>query len=141
MADDDPDDYYLMKDALHESGFKNNFHLVGDGEELMDYLLNRGKYTNQNLFPRPGIILLDLNMPRKNGGEVLHEIRKHEELRVIPIVVLTTTNDPDNVLMSYRLGASSYVTKPASFEALVEIVHITMNYWLRVVKLPVAMAN
>jgi CheY-like chemotaxis protein len=139
MADDDPDDYYLVKDALEESGFKNDFRLVADGEELMDYLLNRGRFSDSQEFQRPGIILLDLNMPRMDGREALQEIRTHVELKTIPVVVLTTSNNEEDVLLCYSLGASSYVTKPASFDDLVEIMDVTMRYWLKVVELPAAL--
>lgn len=136
MADDDSDDRLLAQEALAESHLLNTLHFVVDGEELMDYLLHRGKYTNPESAPRPGIILLDLNMPKKDGREALKEIKSHPDLKRIPIVILTTSKAEEDVLRSYDFGASSYITKPVTFEELVRILVIIGEYWFEIVNLP-----
>jgi CheY-like chemotaxis protein len=136
MADDDSDDRLLAQEALEESRLLNTLHFVVDGEELMDYLLNRGKYTDPASAPRPGIILLDLNMPKKDGREALKEIKSHPDLKRIPIVILTTSKAEEDVLRSYDFGASSYITKPVTFEELVRILVILGEYWFEIVNLP-----
>jgi CheY-like chemotaxis protein len=136
MADDDPDDFFLVRDAIEESGFPSNIKLVVDGEELMDYLYRRGKFMKLEDSPLPCLILLDLNMPRKDGREALTEIKKEPRFRRIPIVVFTTSGSEDDILCSYELGASSYITKPASYDDLVEVMKKLGEYWLTVVKLP-----
>jgi CheY-like chemotaxis protein len=135
MADDDADDRMLARDAMTESRLANPFYIVEDGQELMDYLLRRGKYVTQNA-PRPGLILLDLNMPRMDGREALRKIKSDPELRCIPVVVLTTSKTEEDVLRSYNLGANSFITKPVTFERLVEIVSALGMYWLNIVQLP-----
>ncbi len=136
MADDDPDDCLLVGKAFKESRLCNDLRFVGDGEELMDYLNHRGKYAGTGLAPRPGIILLDLNMPKKDGREALREIKSDPGLRSIPIVVLTTSKHEEDVLRSYDLGANSYITKPVTFQGLVDVVKSLGNYWLEIVELP-----
>ena len=136
LADDDPDDRKLTHDAFMENRLANEFAAVEDGEELMDYLLRRGKYTNLVNEPLPGLILLDLNMPRKDGREALKEIKVHPELRRIPIVVLTTSKAEEDILRSYDLGVNSYVTKPVTFKSLVELIKVLGQYWFEVVELP-----
>jgi len=136
LADDDPDDRQLTRDAFVENRLANDLHCVEDGEELMDYLRRRGRYsdlTNDNL---PGLILLDLNMPRKDGREALKEIKADPILRRIPIVVLTTSKAEEDILRSYDLGVNSYVTKPVTFKSLVELIKVLGQYWFEVVKLP-----
>ena len=135
MADDDPDDFFLARDALKESGISNDFHLVADGEELMDYLYRRGKYMSLEDAPFPCLILLDLNMPKKDGREALTEIKKDPYFCEIPIVVFTTSGEEADISFSYELGASSYVTKPATFDALVEVMKNLREQWLKVVSL------
>ena len=135
MADDDPDDFFLARDALKESGISNDFHLVADGEELMDYLYRRGKYMSLEDAPFPCLILLDLNMPKKDGREALTEIKKAPDFCEIPIVVFTTSGEEADISFSYELGASSYVTKPATFDALVEVMKNLREQWLKVVSL------
>ena len=136
MADDDPDDRLLVKEALDESRLVNQFVVVEDGEELMDYLLRRGQYAPPAVAPRPGIILLDLNMPRKDGREALAEIKQHPDLRKIPVVVLTTSKAEEDIFRTYDLGVNSYVTKPVTFEGLVEVVKALGRYWIEIVELP-----
>src|ERR1700742_483537 len=112
LADDDPDDRMLTRDAFEESRLRNVLEIVEDGEELMDYLHNRGKYTGDKAKPRPGIILLDLNMPRKDGREALKEIKSCPDLRNIPVVVLTTSKAEEDILRTYDLGVNSFIVKP-----------------------------
>jgi CheY-like chemotaxis protein len=135
MADDDADDRMLAADAMRESTLGNAFRCVEDGQELMDYLTRRGKYARADA-PRPGLILLDLNMPRKDGRQALEEIKSDPDLRRIPVVILTTSKTEEDVLRSYDLGANSFITKPVTFDRLVEIVRTLGNYWFRIVELP-----
>jgi CheY-like chemotaxis protein len=136
MADDDPDDRTLARHAFEEAHLANSLRFVKDGQELMDYLNHRGSYTDESSAPRPGLILLDLNMPRKNGREVLKEMQADPDLRRIPVVVLTTSREEKDVLLSYDLGVKSFIIKPVTFRALVDIV-ITLNrYWFEIVELP-----
>jgi CheY-like chemotaxis protein len=136
LADDDPDDRKLTHDAFMENRLANEFHAVEDGEELMDYLHRRGKYESLRGDTLPGLILLDLNMPRKDGREALKEIKADPELRRIPIVVLTTSKAEEDIVRTYDLGVNSYVTKPVTFKSLVELIKILGCYWFEVVELP-----
>ena len=136
LADDDPDDRQLTQDAFAENRLANLLHCVEDGEELLDYLNRRGKYENMRGEPLPGLILLDLNMPRKDGREALKEIKADPELRRIPIVVLTTSKAEEDIVRTYDLGVNSYVTKPVTFKSLVELIKILGRYWFEVVELP-----
>lgn len=133
LADDDEDDQMMTRDAFLRHRLANEFHTVNDGEELMDFLHRRGNYANA---PRPGLILLDLNMPRKDGREALKEIKANPELRKIPVVVLTTSQEEEDILRTYDLGASSFITKPVGFESLVKVVDALGYYWFQVVRLP-----
>ena len=136
MADDDEDDRLLTRDALKEAKLANDFRFVEDGEELLDYLHQRGKYEDPALSPRPGLILLDLNMPKKDGREALKEIKADPELRQIPVVILTTSQAEEDVLRTYDLGASSFIIKPVTFEGLVEAMKALARYWFEIVVLP-----
>jgi CheY-like chemotaxis protein len=136
MADDDEDDCLLVKEAFLESRLLNDLRFVPDGEELMNYLYRRNQYADPALSPCPGLILLDLNMPRKDGREVLRELKADPALRSIPVVVLTTSEDEKDILRSYDLGANSFITKPVTFEALVQVIKSFGQYWLNVVELP-----
>jgi len=136
MADDDPDDRELTRQAFRESRLANELHTVEDGEELLDYLRRRGRYAALNGASLPGLILLDLNMPRKDGREALREIKSDPTLRRIPVVVLTTSKAEEDILRSYDLGVNSYVTKPVTFQSLVELVRVLGRYWFEVVELP-----
>ncbi len=135
MADDDPEDVMLAQDALAESRLANALNVVGDGEELLDYLHQRGKYNAENA-PRPGLILLDLNMPRLDGREALARIKSDPSLKRIPVVVLTTSKAEEDVFRSYDLGANSYITKPVTFDSLVNVVRNLAEYWFGIVMLP-----
>lgn len=134
MAEDDPDDRVLLEQALRVAGVGNPLAFVEDGEELLEYLLRRGRFAQA---PRPAVILLDLNMPRMDGREALAEVKAHPDLRAIPVIVLTTSSTPRDVEVCYALGANSFVTKPATFEALVNLARALDAWWLDVVTLPV----
>ncbi|UCH44910.1 MAG: response regulator [Nitrospiraceae bacterium] len=136
MADDDEDDRLMTKDALEESRLHNELRFVEDGEELMDYLRRQGEYADAEKAPRPGLILLDLNMPRKDGREALKEIKADPELRRIPIIVLTTSKAEEDILRTYDLGVNSFIIKPVSFQGLVEVMKSLALYWLEIVELP-----
>jgi two-component system response regulator len=136
MAEDDPDDRQLTKEAFQESHLVNDLRFVHDGEELMDYLYRRGRYSNPALSPRPGLILLDLNMPKKDGREALREIKADPQLKNIRVVVLTTSEAEEDILRTYDLSASSYITKPVTFEGLLEVIRTLGKYWLEIVELP-----
>jgi CheY-like chemotaxis protein len=135
LADDDADDRMLTKDALAESRLANDLRFVEDGEELLDYLLKRGKYADADA-PRPGLILLDLNMPRKDGREALREIKADPTLRQIPIVVLTTSKAEEDIYRTYDLGVNSFITKPVTFDGLVTVMRALGRYWFEIVELP-----
>jgi CheY-like chemotaxis protein len=136
MADDDPDDCMLAREALAESRLANELYFVNDGEELMDYLYHRGKYAAPESSPRPGLILLDLNMPKKDGREVLKEIKADPHLRQIPVLVLTTSQAEEDIHRSYDLGANSFITKPVTFSSLIEVMRTLGKYWFEIVELP-----
>ncbi len=136
IAEDDPDDRLLVQEALHESNIENPVFFVRDGEELLDYLYRRGKFSPPEAPKPPGLILLDLNMPRKDGREALAEIKTNAKLRTIPIVVLSTTNAAADIRQSYQLGANSFITKPSSFKGLVNAMRTLRRYWFKLVQLP-----
>ncbi len=136
MADDDPDDRLMARDAFAECALGNPLRFAEDGEELMAYLHRLGRYADQDAYPTPGLILLDLNMPKKDGREALREIKADPDLRRIPVVVLTTSKAEEDVARSYLDGANSFITKPASFEGLVDVVQSLGKYWLDTVDLP-----
>ena len=136
VADDDADDRLLISDAFEESSLSNPLHFVKDGEELMDYLQRRGEYETLEGEPFPGLILLDLNMPKKDGRVALKEIKSDPALQRIPVVVLSTSKAPEDILRTYGLGVSSFITKPVTFEELCEVVKLLSRYWFEVVALP-----
>lgn len=136
MADDDADDRMLTRDALEESRVLNELRFVEDGEELMEYLTRKGKYADAADSPRPGLILLDLNMPKKDGREALKEIKSDPNLRRIPVVIMTTSKAEEDVFRSYDFGASSFITKPVTFDRLVELMRTLGEYWVEFVELP-----
>jgi CheY-like chemotaxis protein len=136
LAEDDADDRYLINEALDESGVSCQLFIVEDGDELLDYLQRRGKYQDEQAWPQPSLILLDLNMPRLDGREALSLIKTNPELRGIPIVVLTTSRAEEDVLRTYSLGVSGFITKPVSFTGLREVMETISKYWLKTVELP-----
>jgi len=136
VAEDDPDDRLLMEEALEENRLANNLHFVEDGEQLMDYLHHRGQYSDPGQAPRPSLILLDLNMPRKDGREALQEIKTDPKLRQIPIVIMTTSKAEEDILRTYDLGVSSFISKPVTFQSMVEIMKMLGRYWFEIVDLP-----
>lgn len=136
LADDDADDRMLTKEALAESRLANDLRFVEDGEQLMDYLHRRGKFASPQVSPWPGLILLDLNMPRKDGREALREIKSNPNLRHIPIVVLTTSKAEEDIYRTYDLGVNSFITKPVTFDGLVSVMRGLGRYWFEIVELP-----
>jgi CheY-like chemotaxis protein len=136
LADDDEDDRMLTADALRQSKLANDFRTVGDGEDLMNYLHHRGKHAPPATSPRPGLVLLDLNMPRKDGREALREMKADPALRSIPVVILTTSRTEADVEGTYDIGANSFITKPVTFEGLVDVLTKATEYWFQVVQLP-----
>jgi len=136
MADDDADDRRLTQEAFEEGRLINDVRFVENGEQLLDYLRKQGPYAPPADAPRPGLILLDLNMPRKDGRTVLKELKTDPELRQIPVVVLTTSKADEDIYKSYDLGVNSYIVKPVTFEALVDILQTLEKYWFEIVELP-----
>lgn len=136
LADDDEEDRVMTEEALKESHLANDIRFVTDGEELTDYLFRRGAYNDPAESPTPGLILLDLNMPKKDGREVLVEIKNDPQLRQIPVVVLTTSKAEEDIIRSYALGVNSFITKPVTFEGLVEAMTVFTQYWFEIVALP-----
>jgi CheY-like chemotaxis protein len=136
IAEDDPDDRLLINEAFQESLVSNSVFFVQDGVELMDYLNRQGIYADPAVAPTPDLILLDLNMPRKDGREALAEIKSDPRLRYIPVVVLTTSKAEEDIMRSYDIGAASYITKPVTFDGLVEAIKGFKQYWVQIVCLP-----
>jgi CheY-like chemotaxis protein len=136
MADDDADDRLLARDAFHECQLDRELEFVENGEELMDYLRHHGKYAARPDERLPGLILLDLNMPRKDGREALQEIKSDPELRRIPVVIFTTSRADTDIGRVYDLGANSFITKPVAFDALVDVMRALGQYWINTVELP-----
>jgi len=136
LADDDPEDRMLAREALEESRVSNTLDTVVDGEELMNYLRRSGSYESLRGTPLPGLILLDLNMPRKDGREALREIKSDPQLRRIPVVVLTTSQAEEDIYRTYDLGVNSFITKPVTFDGLVEVIKALSHYWVEFVELP-----
>lgn len=135
-AEDDDDDRLLIREAWEEGRLANELRFVNDGEELMEYLQRRGEWTDPAIAPRPGLILLDLNMPRKDGREALEEIRNDPDLRRIPVVVLTTSRAEEDIVRSYDLGVNSFITKPVTFDSMVETLQTVGRYWFEIVETP-----
>ena len=137
VADDGEEDRVLTQEALSGARLVNDLRFVVDGQDLMDYLRHEGKYAEgTGAAPVPGIILLDLNMPKLDGREALAEIKSDPELRQIPVVVLTTSSAEADVLRSYELGVNSFITKPVTFAGLVEVMQGFTRYWFEIVELP-----
>lgn len=136
MCDDDEDDRELTRDALQNAGLANQMRFAVDGQDLMDYLKRQGAYAGPDAdAPRPGIILLDLNMPKKDGREALAEIKADESLRSIPVVILTISKDEEDIFRTYDLGVNSFITKPVTFAGLVEAMRVWQRYWFEIVEM------
>ena len=135
MAEDDPDDRMLMRDALLENNIVNTISFVENGEELLDYLYKKGKFSTQEA-NRPGLILLDLNMPKIDGREALKQIKSDPSLKKIPIIVFTTSKAEEDITWSYNLGVNSFISKPSKFSDLVQVTRHIGNYWFKTVMLP-----
>ena len=138
IADDDEEDRMLIRQAMLKNQVANPMHFVENGEEVLDYLHNRNQFSNNKDCPKPGLILLDLNMPKMDGREAIIEIKKEPALRSIPIVVLTTSGAEEDILRSYNLGVSSFITKPITFQGFIEVMKTLNQYWLEIVELPSA---
>ncbi len=138
MAEDDPEDRMFAEDAWNEAMIANELHFVEDGEELMDYLRRKGKYSDSDGSPLPGLILLDLNMPKKDGREALAEMKEDPILRRIPVVILTTSEAEEDILRSYDMCVQGYITKPVEFTSLVDILKTLGKYWFEIVELPLS---
>lgn len=136
IAEDDDDDRLITEEAFREADVQNTLHFVKNGEELLDYLCHRNQYKEAYLAPRPGLILLDLNMPKKDGREALKEIKSTPSLKQIPVVILTTSQDYQDINLAYALGANSFIVKPRRFEALVKTIKKIGSYWFETVELP-----
>ena len=135
MAEDDKDDQLLVRESFEETNFGNEIFFVEDGQQLIDFLRRRPPFNKKNT-PTPDLILLDLNMPRKDGREALQEIKQDPELNHIPIIVLTTSRAEEDIIRTYKLGVAGFITKPPTFEELVHVVKTIGEYWLKVVNLP-----
>ena len=135
IADDDADDRMFLEQAMRQNGYTQRIEFVEDGEQLMDYLRQQGPYNDQNA-PWPNLLILDLNMPRKNGFQALSEIKDDPKLRRLPVVVMTTSSADEDVVKTYNLGVNSFVTKPFNFNRLVEMTGALKTYWIDTVKLP-----
>lgn len=133
LVEDNPGDIRLTQEALKEGSIRNELHVVKDGVEAIDYLKRKGKYTNQ---PTPDIILLDLNLPRKDGREVLAEIKADENLKLIPVIILTTSDADLDIQKSYKLHANCFITKPVDLDQFIFIIRQIETFWFTVVKLP-----
>ena len=136
VADDDADDRMLIKEAFVENRINNNLDFVEDGEQLLAYLHREGEFAHLNGKALPGLILLDLNMPRMSGREALEKIKTDPELRRIPVVILTTSKAEEDIVRSYNLSANSFITKPVTFEGLLLVVKVLGCYWIEIVELP-----
>ncbi|MBO0934639.1 response regulator [Fibrella aquatilis] len=135
IADDDADDRLFMAEALRQNQFRSTIKFVEDGEELLNYLTYQNGFTTESA-PRPSLILLDLNMPRKDGFEALFEIKTDPRLCQLPVVVLSTSSAKEDVKRAYGLGGNSYITKPQNFDRLTELMGSLKLYWLETVQLP-----
>lgn len=138
LVEDNPGDVRLTQEFIKESKVRNNLHVVVDGVEALEFLRGEGKYVDT---PRPDLILLDLNLPRKDGREVLAEIKADEALKRIPVVVLTTSKAEQDIFKVYDLHANCYIIKPVDLEQFIEVVRSIENFWLTIVKLPRSEGN
>ncbi|MBN2307347.1 MAG: response regulator [Candidatus Hydrogenedentes bacterium] len=136
LVEDDPGDQELTRRAIEACRLRNELRIVRDGEEALEYLLRTGRYEDATTAPRPDLVLLDLNLPRVNGREVLRRMRDDPYLRRIPVVVLTTSHEEEDVIKSYELGSNSYITKPLDIHQFVRVVQQLERYWFQIVVLP-----
>ncbi len=136
LADDDAEDREMTRKALDKNRLANEFYWVADGEELLDFLHHRGAWAPPALSPEPGLILLDLNMPRMDGREALAQIKADPALRRIPVVVMTTSQAEQDITRTYDLGSNSYISKPITLAGLVEVMRVLGLYWFQIVRLP-----
>jgi len=136
LAEDDEDDYLLARDALVEAKFSCHLFRVKNGEELLEYLHRQGPFENPKDSPTPDLILLDLNMPKKDGRRALSEIKSHPRLRLLPVVILTTSQNQDDILQCYDLGANAFIRKPAHFDRIVDMMKALKKFWFETAQLP-----
>ena len=136
IADDDPDDRMLIEDAFKELQAENKLVFVEDGEQLLSHLRREGDWKRLENQPLPGLVLLDLNMPKMDGREALRQIKADDELRAIPVVILTTSRDEEDILRTYASGVNSFISKPVTFDGLVEVVRVILSYWIEIAELP-----
>lgn len=136
LAEDDPGDQELTRRALEQSKIRNELYVVEDGEEALDYLLRRGKYQNPTSSPKPDLMLLDLNMPKMDGKQLLEQMRADPSLRRIPVVALTTSKQENDIIRTYDLGANSYIVKPVDIDQFVSAIKVLEDYWFQIVVLP-----
>jgi CheY-like chemotaxis protein len=136
IADDDADDRLMAKEALEECRLTNHLDFVEDGVELLNFLRGKGRYAAKGAARRPGLIILDLNMPKMDGREALREIKADPSLRRIPVVVMTTSKAEEDIYRTYDLGVNSFITKPVTFEGLVSVMRAMGRYWIEIVELP-----
>jgi two-component system, response regulator len=137
IADDDPDDRLMTKEAFEENFLLNDIHFVEDGEQLFEYL----HHEDKEKYPMPGLILLDLNMPKKDGREALRDLKTHPEFKRIPVIILTTSKAEEDILKSYDLGVNCFISKPVTFVELVKVTKSLGNYWFEIVELPINLRN
>ena len=135
LVEDSPGDVRLTQEVLREAKIANDLHIVGDGEEAMEFIRREGRYASA---PRPDLVLLDLNLPRKDGREVLEDIKGDPRLRGIPVIVLTTSAAERDVLRSYEMQVNSYITKPVDLNEFIRVVRTIEDFWLEIVRLPAA---
>jgi chemotaxis family two-component system response regulator Rcp1 len=133
LVEDNPGDVRLIREALRDGKVWNNPHVVSDGEAALDFVYRRGAFADK---PRPDLVLLDLNLPKKDGREVLAQIKSDPDLRRIPVVVLTTSREEEDVLRAYNLAANCYVTKPVEFDEFMKVIRMIEDFWLTIVALP-----
>jgi CheY-like chemotaxis protein len=141
LAEDSPAEQRLAQRALDEAQLQCDLRIVSDGKEVMDYLLRRGAYTDAQHAPRPDLILLDLNMPKLDGREVLQQAKSNPQLETIPIVVLTTSTQEQDILQSYHLGCNSYIKKPVDVHKFIDVMRHLGLYWMQLVQLPPCEGN
>jgi CheY-like chemotaxis protein len=138
LVEDNPDDVLLLKRAFKKAGLPHALQIASHGEEAVDYLAGDGRYADRDKHPFPALMLLDLQLPRRSGHEVLEWLRAQDDLRRLPVVVLTSSREPNDINRAYDLGANSYLVKPVSFDALLEMVQVLERYWIALAERPEA---